>query len=161
VLAHLARHGPSLFGHAVERPQQAGGGIRLVERTNVLLESFWHEIKHGERRRSGRKVLTQDFEQLPAEAVLARNLTRPDYVAIVCGTINDLPLAFAALDAADRSNSLPARLRAAASRATDRGEIISRSLPKPDRDLVRTDAMTERLATEVKTRAPRWSSSAG
>jgi len=39
-------------------PETVGGGVRLVERTNVLLETFFHEIKHGERRRSGRKVLS-------------------------------------------------------------------------------------------------------
>ena len=158
ILEHLDRHGPSLWGHAISLPPEVGGGVRLVERTNVILESFWHEIKHGERRRSGRKVLTQDFEQLPAEAVLARNLTRPDYVAALCGTLDNLPHAFAELDAADRSMSLPARRRAAASRAEGGAEIISRSLPKADRDLVRTDAMQERVADEARSRAPRWQS---
>jgi len=37
-------------------------------------------------------------------------------------------------------------------------EIISRSLPKADRDLVRTDAMQERVADEARSRAPRWQS---
>jgi hypothetical protein len=154
VLKHLERHGPSLWGHAISLSPAAGGGVRLVERTNVLLESFWHEVKHGERRRSGRKVLSQDFEQLPAEAVLARNLTRPDYVAIVCGTLDDLPRAFAELDASERSLSLPARLRPAASRAAD-GEIISASLPKADRALVRSPAMRQRIDAEARSRAPR------
>ena len=156
VLAHLERHGPSLWGHVIDLPRKLGGGIRLVERTNVILEAFWHEIKHGERRRSGRKNLADDFEQLPPEAVLARNLTRADYVAVVCGSLDDLPRAFADLDAAERSRSLPASLRAAASRAGDGGEIVSCSLPKHDRNLVRTDAMNDRIAAEVRSRAPRW-----
>ena len=91
VLAHLERHGPSLWGHVIDLPPKLGRGIRLVERTNVILEAFWHEIKHGERRRSGRKNLADDFELLPPEAVLARNLTRADYVAVVCGSLDDLP----------------------------------------------------------------------
>ena len=157
ILNHLECHGPSLWGHVIALPPEAGGGIRLVERTNVRLESFFHEIKHGERRRSGRKVLTQDFEQLPAAAVFARNLTQPDYVTILCGTLEDLPRACAQLDAADRSRSLPARLRAAAS--TDVGaedtEIVSSSLPKADRDLVRTEAMQARVLAEARSRAPR------
>ncbi len=156
VFAHLERHGPSLWGHVIDLPCNLGGGIRLVERTNVILEAFWHEIKHGERRRSGRKNLADDFEQLPPEAVLARNLTRSDYVAVVCGRLDDLPRAFADLDAAERSRSLPASLRAAASRASDGGEIVSCSLPKVDRKLVRTDAMQDRIAAEVRSRAPRW-----
>jgi hypothetical protein len=156
ILDHLERHGPSLFGHVITLPPEAGGGIRLVERTNVLLESFFHEIKHGERRRSGRKVLTQDFEQLPASAVLARNLTKPDYVTVLCGTLEDLPHAFALLDATDRSKSLPARLRIADSTAAsgDQSDIVSSSLPRADRDLVRTDAMRDRVCAAARSRAP-------
>ena len=63
--------------------------------------------------------------------------------------------AFAGLDAADRSMSLPARRRAAASRSPASAEVISRSLPKADRDLVRTEAMQQRVAAEVRSRAPR------
>ncbi len=67
VLRHTDVHGSTLWGHAVELPAEAGGGIRLVERTNYLLENLNHDIKHGERRRSGRKKLTQDLENLPPE----------------------------------------------------------------------------------------------
>lgn len=158
ILNHLERHGPSLWGHVIALPLTVGGGIRLVARTNVLLESFFHEIKHGERRRSGRKVLTQDFEQFPATAVLARNLTKPDYVSILCGTLDDLPHAFAELDAVDRSRSLPARIRTVASpTVVDRGscDIVSSSLPRADRDLVRTAAMKKRVLAEARSRAPR------
>ena len=157
ILNHLECHGSSLWGHVIALPPEAGGGIRVVERTNVLLESFFHEIKHGERRRSGRKVLTQDLEQLPAAAVLARNLTQPDYVTLLCGTLEDLPRACAQLDAADRSRSLPARLRAAASTgvSAEDTDIVSSSLPKADRDLVRTEAMRDRVLAEARSRAPR------
>lgn len=157
ILTHLEDHGPSLWGHVIALPPEAGGGIRVVERTNVRLESFFHEIKHGERRRSGRKVLTQDLEQLPAAAVLARNLTQRDYVAILCGTLADLPRACAQLDAADRSRSLPARLRAVASTAdgAEGADVVSSSLPKADRNLVRTEAMQARVLAEARSRAPR------
>jgi hypothetical protein len=155
ILNHLERHGPSLWGHLL--PPAADGAIRLVQRTNVLLESFFHVIKHGERRRSGRKILTQDLEQLPASAVLARNLTQSDYVSILCGSLEDLPRAFAQLDAADRSRSLPSRLRAAPSAHIEghSSEIVSSSLPKADRVIVRMDAMQERVLAEVRSRAPR------
>lgn len=157
ILKHLKCHGPSLWGHVIALPDTVGGGIRLVERTNVLLESFFHEIKHGERRRSGRKVLTQDFEQLPASAALARNLTKPDYVTLLYGTLDDLPHAFAQLDAVDRSRSLPARIRIAASTVVggEDSDIVSSSLPRADRNLVRTAAMRERVLAEARSRAPR------
>ena len=154
ILEHLDRHGPSLWGHVITLPEKAGGGIRLVERTNVVLESFWHYIKHGERRRSGRKVLTQDFEHLPAAAALARNLTKADYVTILCGTLDRLPHAFAQLDASDRDRSLPARLCATASAHPDQAELVSSSLPKADRDLVRMETMRERVLAEAGSRAP-------
>ena len=157
ILEHLERHGTSLWGHVIPLPPTAGGGIRLVERTNVMLESFFHEIKHGERRRSGRKVLTQDFEQLPAGAVLARNLTQSDYVTLLCGTLDKLPHAFAQLDATDRSRSLPVRVSSTASTAVggrDR-DIVSSSLPRADRNLVRTPAMRERVLAEARSRARR------
>ena len=153
VLEHLDRHGSSLWGHVIILPQQAGGGIRLVERTNVVLESFWHDMKHGERRRSGRKILTQDFEHLPAAAALARNLTKPDYVQILCGSLEKLPQAFAELDASNRDKSLPARLRASA--CAGEADIVSSSLPTADRKLVRMDAMNILVLAEAGSRAPR------
>jgi len=55
-------------------------------------------MKHSERRRSGRKNLTQDLEHLPAAAALAYNLNDADYVSIVCGSLDKLPHAFAELD---------------------------------------------------------------
>lgn len=157
IVDHLDRHGPSLWGHAIALPPEKGGGVRLAARTNVRLESFFHEMKHGERRRSGRKSLAQDFEQLPAAAALARNLLRPDYVTLLCGTVESLPEAFADLDAADRSTSLPARLRAAPPPVEEQVEIVSASLPKADRTLVRTAPMQARLFAEASSRAPRLS----
>ena len=65
ILSHVDRHGPHLWGHVITLPQSVAGGVRLVARTNNDLESVFHSLKHGERRRSGRKTLTHDFEVLP------------------------------------------------------------------------------------------------
>ena len=59
-----------------------------MARTNNELESLFHAMKHGERRRSGRKILTQDFEALPPAAALAQNLRHADYVHLVCGSLD-------------------------------------------------------------------------
>jgi len=135
VLAHLERHGNFLWGHAVPIPDQLGGGIRLVDRTNNILEGFFHTMKHGERRRSGRKNLAQDFERLPPAAALAANLTRPDYVSIVCGgSLGQLPQAFARLDARNRSRSLATISR----NGKQSSGLESASLNAVDRGLVRT-----------------------
>jgi len=108
ILSHLDRHGPHLWGHAIPISQPTRGQVRLVARTNNDLESLFHTIKHGERRRSGRKNLTQDFEVLPPAAALAVNLRDPDYLRIVCGSMDRLAQAFAELDANDRSRSIAA-----------------------------------------------------
>lgn len=152
VLDHLKRHGPSLWGHVIKLPKLAGGGIRLVDRTNNILEGFFRSIKHGERRRSGRKVLTHDFENLPASAALAVNLTRPDYVEILCGTLDRLPQAFAEIDADERIRdyaSGPTQLR-----NTVVPEFLSSSMPHADRALIRTEALTSCLLAAAQSRAP-------
>ena len=143
VLAHLDRHGHYLWNHAIRLPR---GGLRLVARTNNDLEGFFRVLKHDERRRSGRRTLTQDLEHLPPAAALARNLLRPDYVEILCGSISDLPSAFARIDAAGLVQG---------DGTANNAETVSRSLPIADRDLVRTDEMFLRINAAANSRAPR------
>ncbi len=152
VLTHLDRHGPSLWGHAIALPDAVGGGTRLVARSNLLLEAFFHRVKHGERRRSGRKTLTQDLENLPGAALLATNLTKPDYVEKVCGDLDQLPIAFARLDADDRRVALPVRTQADPQRPHD---VVSASLPAADRHIIRSDGLHNRLLAAATSRAPR------
>ena len=137
ILTHLDRHGRFLWGHAIPMPEQLGGGVRLVDRTNNIDEGLFHRLKHGEQRRSGRKNLAQDLELLPDGALLAFNLTRPDYVEIVCGELDRLPQLFAGLDRPDRRCSLAA--------ATSRRTGESASLKSSDRRLVRMEEMEQRI----------------
>jgi len=156
ILRHLAVHGPTLWGHVITLPDEVGGGIRLVERTNYLIEFLNCLIKRAERRRSGRKKLTQDLEHLPAGAVLAFNLNDADYVRRLCGSLDQLPAAFAALDREERDRALrglapePVPDLFASPTAT-----ATASLPREDRHLVRTEAMTRRILAAARSRAPR------
>jgi len=109
-----------------------------VERTNNDLESLFHTIKHRERRRSGRKFLTHDFEVLPPAATLAANLTHPDYVRLVCGSLDGLAAAFAELDAADRSRSIAAAMAQTTT-------IETASLSTFDKRQVRKPALGHRI----------------
>ena len=140
VLAHLKMHGRFLWGHDIRLPRRVGGGIRLVHRTNNVLESWFHSLKHGERRRSGRKILTQDFEKLSPAAALAANLKHADYVSIVCGSLDRLPEAFAWLD--DRVHRKATSPVSITVRPVD---AETASLSSADRKLVRTDEMTQRV----------------
>lgn len=141
VLSHLQKHGRFLCGHAIQLPQKISGGTRLVDRTNNAIESQFHTLKHGERRRSGRKVLTHDLENLPPAAALVGNLTHSDYVSIICGSLDKLPEAFARLDSKTqrRSKSPVSRI------TTKTGDTETASLSSADRKLVRSEDLTSRI----------------
>jgi len=98
VLGYLDRYRPLLFGHPVLRDDD-GSVIAVVERTNNIAEHFFGDDKRGLRRRVGRAHLGRDLEQRPAQAAYARNLNHPDYVRVLCGSLDNLPDAFAELDA--------------------------------------------------------------
>ncbi|MBU0646786.1 hypothetical protein KJ611_04960 [Patescibacteria group bacterium] len=143
VLDHLERHGPSLWGHAIRLPD---GRTRLVARTNNNLEGSFRALKHVERRRSGRKTLTQDLEHLHPGAMLAMNLNDPDYVDILCGSLDRLAAAFAGLDARGRGPARP---------LAEQVMIATASLPAADKRIVRSDATLRRLNAAARSRAPR------
>ena len=145
ILSHAEDHGHNLWGHIITLPMEKGGGIRLLDRTNNILEAFFKRIKHNERRRSGRKVLTQDFEDLPAEAALAYNLNHDDYVAIVCDSLEKLPEAFAKIDSEKNQRSLDNKSQIDFVPDVQRPLTESASLPSPDRRLIRTEEMKQRI----------------
>ena len=141
VLSHLQKHGRFLWGHAIRLPQKIGGGIRLVDRTNNAIESQFHALKHRERRRSGRKVLTHDLEKLSPAAALAANLTHSDYVSIVCGSLDKLPQAFARLDSRMQRGS-----KSSISNITTKtGDAETASLSSADRKLVRSENLIDHI----------------
>jgi hypothetical protein len=148
ILTHLESHADFLWGHAIRLPENLGGGRRVADRTSNVLESCFRALKHGGRRRSGRKILSQDFEHLPAAAALAANLNHADYVPIVCGSLDRLPEAFAKLDARSRKNS-PSPTVLSSSRT---GGAETASLSTADRQTVRTKEMTSRIIAAAKSR---------
>ena len=155
ILKHVDAHGDNLWGHSISLPERTGGGIRLMNRTNELLENFFGTMKHGERRRSGRKNLGQDLEHLPAEAALAYNLEHADYVNIVCGSLDQLPLAFAKLDMENQNRKkkwLPSEEIVNLKKEL---QLSAASLSPADRRLVRTDQMNQRIKKAASSRAPR------
>jgi hypothetical protein len=145
VLSHSQKHGRFLWGHVIPLPKKAGGDSRLVDRTNNVIESQFHTLKHGERRRSGHKVLTQDFEMLPPSAAPAMNLRRSDYVSIVCGSLDQLPIAFAQLDAKKRPGvESPVSIID----RTNYPEMAS--LSTAARKLVRVEEMTDKIVAAAQ-----------
>ena len=96
VLRYLDRYGDGLCGHPVARGPD-GQPLAVVHRTNNVLEQFFARAKQGLRRRLGRAHSGRDLEDQPAQAALAANLRHPDYVRALCGTLDQLPRAFAEL----------------------------------------------------------------
>ncbi len=156
IIKHVAKHGPTLWGHVIALPDRTGGGVRVVDRTNNRLESLNGTIKHGERRRSGRKKLTQDLEHLPPGAPLAFNLCDPDYVDILCGTLDRLPAAFATLDAEAHKRKLKGLpTKSTPALFASPTSVETASLPKRDRELVRSEGLHHRIRAAARSRAPR------
>ncbi len=156
ILTHINNHGKNLWGQAIRLPEDAGGGVRLVARTNALAENFFKRLKHDERRRRGRKNLGQELEHLPAEAALVHNLEYDDYVQIVCGSLDRLPATFAELDQLERQRRLNGE-------PSEDGEddlrtllqLASASLSTADRRVVRTEEMERRIDAAARSRVPR------
>lgn len=97
ILTYLDRYGNRLFGHPVKMDTD-GRIIFVAERTNNIPEHFFGREKRKIRRRVGRAHLGRDLEEQPAQAALVANLNSQEYVKIVCGSLDRLPDAFAALN---------------------------------------------------------------
>lgn len=97
ILKYLDRYGDRLFGHPTLRDED-NTLVAIVERTNNVLEHFFGDEKQHLRRRLGRANLGRDLEDQPAQAALAANLRHPEYVRVLCGSLDHLPTAFADLD---------------------------------------------------------------
>lgn len=157
ILHHIEDHSDYLWGHVISLPEDTGGGIRVMERTNNILESFFKNMKHDERRRSGRKILTHDFESLPPAAALVYNLNCPDYVSIVCGSLDCLHEAFAKLDFEKRQKSLNNEKSSKYGSHSIKTQTETTSFPVDDRRLIRAGDMKRRIVLAAKSRAPHFS----
>lgn len=153
MLDHLDRHGDTLWGHVVTLPEGAGGEIKIMDRTNNTLEYFFCTLKQEERKRSGRKVLTQDMENYPPSAALVQNLKHEDYVRILCGSIDELPEAFYNLDARKRTEEL--NKNAGTKLMVKKNDTVeTASLSKNDKEFVRRSFIAKSLKVAASRRAP-------
>jgi len=156
ILKHIKNHGKNLWGHAIFLKDGAGMRVRLVSRTNFLLENGFKKLKHGERRRSGRRILTQDLEHMPAEAMLVHNLERNDYVKVICGSLDRLAEAFARLDQEQKVKRLMGMAPSDRDCLGDVLQIATASLSSADRRVIRNKAMDLRMRAAASSRAPRF-----
>jgi len=106
VLRYLQRYGEHLFGHPALRDED-GCILAVVARTNNDLEHLFGNLKQELRRRLGRAHLARDLQQQPAQAALVSNLQDPNYLRVLCGSLDNLPDAFAALDGVAVVGAMP------------------------------------------------------
>ncbi len=97
ILKYFERYGKHLFGHPALRDAH-GTILAVVERTDNVPEHFFGAEKQKLRRRVGRAHLGRDLEDQPAQAALVANLQHPEYVRVLCGSLDNLAIAFAQLD---------------------------------------------------------------
>ena len=97
ILKYFERYGKHLFGHPTRRDEN-GRILAVVERTDNVPEHFFGAEKRKLRRRLGRAHLGRDLEDQPAQAALTANLQHPEYVRVLCGSLDNLHTVFAELD---------------------------------------------------------------
>ncbi len=97
IVDYLDRYSSGLVGHPAIRDED-GRVLAVVDRTNNIAECFFSGTKQSLRRRVGRALLGRDMELQPAQAAIARNLLHPDYVRVLCGSLDNLPMALARLN---------------------------------------------------------------
>jgi hypothetical protein len=85
VLWHVEKYEDKLFYEGSEQLNEE------EDRTTNALERGWRKAKRRCRSRHGRAELKKDMQALPAEALLVGNLEIPEYVAVVLGSLAELP----------------------------------------------------------------------
>ena len=111
-------------------------------------------MKRGERRRSGRKNLAQDFERLPPESALVQNFKCTDYVEIVCGSLDRLPRVFADMDATERRKSAGRPKTTQPTLPNSIPMIETGSMPTIDRCLIRSEELQHRIDDIIRSKPP-------
>ncbi len=106
ILKYFNKYMDNLFGHPAIHDED-GTVIAVVQRTNNVDEHFFGNEKQQLRRRVGRAHLGRDLEDQPAQTALAANLRHPDYVRILCGSLEHLHNAFAELNEQSLGHATP------------------------------------------------------
>lgn len=106
VLKHLDKYWGGLFGHYLPLDTEEQRYL-MAQRTNNIAEQFFRRIKRFGRRTSGKKKLNREVEALPGHAPLVFNLKTPQYVKLVCGSLEGLSEAFATLAQGGKLSKAP------------------------------------------------------
>ena len=106
MLQYLDRYFHQLFGHLVAF-DTSGQVVAVVERTNNPAEHCFPNAKLQLHRRLGRVNLGRDMQDQPGQAALAADLLDERYVQALCGTLDQLPSAFASVGQTCLAQAMP------------------------------------------------------
>jgi len=125
IVHHLDTYWDGLFGHYLEVGDSDQRYI-MVQRTNNISERFFRGVKRFLRRISGKKKLNREVNALGDQALVVFNLKTPAYVKLICGSLDNLPQAFAELS---QKGELTGHARKPSGRYLDRKSRRSDDLP--------------------------------
>ncbi|MFC1766764.1 hypothetical protein ACFL6U_32405 [Planctomycetota bacterium] len=125
ILQHLDKYWDGLFGHCLELGEPDHRYL-MVQRTNNMSERFFRSVKRFLRRITGKKKLNREVNALTGQAFLIFNLKVPDYVKLICDSLENLPQAFAELSL---NGEFPKHARLPSPRILDRKSRCSRDFP--------------------------------
>jgi len=138
ILAYLDKYERYLFNHFATSYDASGNiAVKLINRTNNIMEKSYRDQKHQIRRRTGAKNLGFVFEHLPPAAAMVGNLENPTYQQVVLGgkTRGDLIELFSSLDDIMVYRDTPMY--------QDDLHVVGGRLPKADRKIVGNSGFTE------------------
>jgi hypothetical protein len=131
VIDYIAQYEPYLFNHFhVYRDASGDAAVKLIERTNNIMENSYRAQKHQIRRRTGAKNLGFVFEHLFPAASMMPNLENPVYLQTVLDgkARGDLADLFATLDGSMAFRDTPM--------FQDDFEVVGGRLPRADKKIV-------------------------
>jgi hypothetical protein len=111
VLSHMEKYWDGLFGHFLPLPDT--DRHLIIQRTNNIAERFFRSVKRFGRRTTGKRRLNREVDAFSDQMLLVFNLKTPEYVEMICGSLDRLHEAFADLA---RRGKLPRRSRSRSAR---------------------------------------------
>ena len=138
VLSYFDKYERYLFGHFAAICDASGKvAVKLIDRSNNIMENSYNDQKHQIRRRTGAKNLGFVFEHLFPAAAMVDNLENPIYRETVLNNKarGELAVLFSSLDEAMLFSDTPMY--------QDDYEVVGGRLPKADKKIVGKPGFTE------------------
>ena len=98
MVKQIDKYWDKLFADPIQLETPAGSITIQPQRTNNLMEQSFRFLKQDGRKKSGQHSLSKALKGMLADTPLVRNLSNPDYMAILLKGKEDLAGRFADID---------------------------------------------------------------